>query len=266
MKILIGIVVFIIWIFVSIQWYVCGIKELCKEKTSLNEPIATGNLLFYASGDEPLVNEQTYSLRDSLVSELQLNPNAKLQITGQFYSEEENHTNYSNLGTARANKVQTLLFNDIDSALIVITGTSFKPDKLNDQTLFRAVEFVLLKETLIPEFKFDKLTIYFPFAESKADLPVSLADSLKTLVDNLAKTNSLIIIEGHTDDIGSLGRNLNLGRARAEWIRDLLVSYGADIDKIELKSEGEGKPIENNSTATGRSKNRRVEMSTKPLN
>ncbi len=44
MRILIGIVAFIIWTFVSIQWYVCGIKELCKDKITYNVPIASENL------------------------------------------------------------------------------------------------------------------------------------------------------------------------------------------------------------------------------
>ncbi len=69
-----------------------------------------------------------------------------------------------------------------------------------------------------------------------------------------------IIITGHTDSTGSEGHNMKLSLKRAESVRDYLVGLGIDPKKLEVKGEGEAKPLADNSTAEGRAKNRRVEV------
>lgn len=69
-----------------------------------------------------------------------------------------------------------------------------------------------------------------------------------------------IVIAGHTDNVGSEQYNLNLGRRRAESVRDILVKYGAASDRFEIESYGKSKPIADNDTDEGRSRNRRVEF------
>jgi outer membrane protein OmpA-like peptidoglycan-associated protein len=242
---------------------VCGIKELCKDEKVVNEAPVSGNLLFYVSDDIPLVNEESYKLRDSLINELQSYPDSKIKIIGQFYSEEKNNTKYPDLGIARGNKVATLLFNT-DSTLLTIESAIFEIDELNNQKLFRAVEFELLKINPLPsKFTIDKITIYFPYAMSDANLKESKLDSLKIFADEVKKSKSMLILSGHTDNKGTETYNLELGQMRAEWTKKLLLSYGVDSELVELESYGENKPVANNTSSKGRSKNRRVDITVK---
>jgi outer membrane protein OmpA-like peptidoglycan-associated protein len=68
-------------------------------------------------------------------------------------------------------------------------------------------------------------------------------------------------IEGHTDAIGSEEYNLRLSQSRAESVRDYLGQAGIPAGRI-IATRGLGKshPIADNTTATGRQVNRRVEI------
>jgi outer membrane protein OmpA-like peptidoglycan-associated protein len=67
-------------------------------------------------------------------------------------------------------------------------------------------------------------------------------------------------VEGHTDNRGAAGHNLDLSRRRAASVMKWLTDHG--IDKARLSSKGLGmqKPIDDNSTDAGRQNNRRVEF------
>ncbi len=69
-----------------------------------------------------------------------------------------------------------------------------------------------------------------------------------------------VLIEGHTDSIGSREVNLNLSKRRARAVEQYLVSKG--IAQKRLRSEGFGfdRPIATNDTPLGRAKNRRTEF------
>jgi OOP family OmpA-OmpF porin len=70
----------------------------------------------------------------------------------------------------------------------------------------------------------------------------------------------LVTIAGHTDAKGTDAYNMDLGKRRAEAVRDLLVKYGAPAEKLKVESFGKTKPIAENDTEEGRAKNRRVEF------
>jgi OmpA-OmpF porin, OOP family len=69
-----------------------------------------------------------------------------------------------------------------------------------------------------------------------------------------------VLIEGHTDDIGSDSLNLSLSQRRAQSVMDYLVSKGIDAQRLRAKGFGEMRPIAPNTNALGRAKNRRVEF------
>ena len=69
-----------------------------------------------------------------------------------------------------------------------------------------------------------------------------------------------IQVSGHTDNIGDEDANMILSKKRAESIKRLLAAQGIDENRIITEFFGESKPIEDNSTAAGRQKNRRVEF------
>ena len=73
-----------------------------------------------------------------------------------------------------------------------------------------------------------------------------------------------ISIEGHTDNAGDPAANKKLSTDRAKSVMDALITKG--IDKARLSSVGWGqeKPVADNRTDEGRTKNRRVEIVKKP--
>ncbi len=67
-------------------------------------------------------------------------------------------------------------------------------------------------------------------------------------------------IAGHTDNVGSPHSNLNLSQRRADAIIEWLEGKGVDRERLIAKGYGDSKPIADNSTETGRRKNRRTEV------
>ena len=67
-------------------------------------------------------------------------------------------------------------------------------------------------------------------------------------------------VEGHTDSTGSDKINTKLSQARADAVRDYLVSEGFPADMITSKGFGSANPIGDNKTRKGRQQNRRVEI------
>ena len=71
------------------------------------------------------------------------------------------------------------------------------------------------------------------------------------------------IIEGHTDSLGSHITNNRLSTARANAVRDYLVSNGIDSARLTAIGYGEKRPKFSNETKGGRDQNRRVEVKLK---
>lgn len=69
-----------------------------------------------------------------------------------------------------------------------------------------------------------------------------------------------IIIEGHTDSIGTDEYNQKLSERRAKAVFDYFVSRGISPERMKTVGFGESQPKADNSTAEGRAINRRVEL------
>jgi outer membrane protein OmpA-like peptidoglycan-associated protein len=68
-----------------------------------------------------------------------------------------------------------------------------------------------------------------------------------------------MVIEGHTDSVGSDEYNQRLSRLRAETLKELLsAELGLNPENVQALGYGESKPIATNDTSKGRQKNRRV--------
>ena len=70
-----------------------------------------------------------------------------------------------------------------------------------------------------------------------------------------------IRIEGHTDDTGPATVNLRVSRERAEAVANYLQSRGVASSQLIAKGYGSTQPIADNSTESGRARNRRIEIS-----
>jgi outer membrane protein OmpA-like peptidoglycan-associated protein len=104
-----------------------------------------------------------------------------------------------------------------------------------------------------------KQAIFFQTAKSVI-MPKSfgLLDEVVAVLS--ARPNMRVRIEGHTDSRGTRPYNLRLSQARAESVKAYLVGKGISSDRMEAKGYGPDQPIDNNRTAAGRERNRRVEF------
>ncbi|MBQ1782270.1 MAG: OmpA family protein [Gammaproteobacteria bacterium] len=69
-----------------------------------------------------------------------------------------------------------------------------------------------------------------------------------------------VMIEGHTDSVGSESSNISLSQRRAEAVRDFLISQGIAANRVVATGKGESWPVAGNDTSSGRQQNRRVEV------
>jgi OOP family OmpA-OmpF porin len=84
-----------------------------------------------------------------------------------------------------------------------------------------------------------------------------LDEVIKILKDN---PDMVIAIDGHTDNVGNDQFNQNLSENRATAVKQYFISKGIDESRITSAGHGKTMPIADNKTASGRQKNRRVEM------
>jgi len=75
---------------------------------------------------------------------------------------------------------------------------------------------------------------------------------------------AIILIEGHTDNVGSDKSNKNLSKIRAQNIYKLLLNKGISAKNLRCKYFGSKRPKTNNLNAKNRQLNRRVEISIIP--
>jgi outer membrane protein OmpA-like peptidoglycan-associated protein len=76
--------------------------------------------------------------------------------------------------------------------------------------------------------------------------------------------NTLVRVEGHTDNKGTDAYNMDLSNRRALAVKNLLVQRGIADSRIEAVGYGETLPVATNDTEAGRQRNRRVEIKIAP--
>lgn len=105
----------------------------------------------------------------------------------------------------------------------------------------------------------DRLALYFEFNEGQLS---TRAKRQLDIIAALLRTNisKRLTLSGHADAIGSDGYNTALSLARAESVRDYLISKGLLPMQIKLLAYGESMPRGDNETDEGRRANRRTEI------
>jgi len=100
---------------------------------------------------------------------------------------------------------------------------------------------------------------FFDFA--KHDLKPEAKAKMDDLVGKTAGVNlEVIIAVGHTDSTGDQALNQKLSVARADAVKNYLVSKGIEKNRVYTEGKGAAQPVADNKTNEGRAKNRRVEI------
>jgi outer membrane protein OmpA-like peptidoglycan-associated protein len=99
------------------------------------------------------------------------------------------------------------------------------------------------------------------FATGTAELRSGATSNLDQLVTFLGNyPTRTVMIEGHTDNVGSGSSNQLLSERRADSVRSHLVRRGIDAGRLTTSGAGESTPVASNDSAAGRQQNRRVEV------
>lgn len=113
-----------------------------------------------------------------------------------------------------------------------------------------------------------KLIYTVTLSNDKVRFPVNkaeISDEAKAMIDEavgpLVKENRGVWfeIEGHTDNTGDAAYNFKLGEERAMAVRDYIAkTHGIALNRLNVISYGEEKPVAENKTRDDRAQNRRV--------
>lgn len=100
------------------------------------------------------------------------------------------------------------------------------------------------------------VSVRFALGSTQVDLP---ADAATALAD-AAKAAPLVVLRGRTDGSRDSLADSRLARERAAAVRDVLVAAGVDPARIRATYQPVGDSVADNTTASGRALNRRVEI------
>ena len=281
MRLLFGLLLFSLWASFARYYYVCKIKHMCEpiemvetgpdrlQNLSLqygdNNILQDYNQFYFKQGiDQPTLDSSNIAFLEGIVSYMIDNEDTKLKITGRYLESEKDIPvgSFDNLGIARASAIeQELLAMGIPDDRISLDYALVTDDELTEPIIFEILESTN-DDLADVQFTFTNMTFTesnFKF-DSDEFIPkesfIFYADSLKTYFD-LNPEKSLTII-GHTDKIGKQSYNKTLGLDRAKSAKKYLEENIGVESEINVASMGEKKPMANNNTEAGRSRNRRV--------
>ena len=235
------------------------------DKANLDFNISKFSILQPVSGvvDNGIAKVRTYLNEDS-------NTGKSIDITGYYYTDEENNSAFPNLGLARANTTKNYFvskgippsrintYGELNEALVpdgnIYRGpVSFgirTPSNDNDQSQTLA--------DLKARINANPLILHFNTAKASISLSIEQRQKVSDINRYLDKVpGSTISITGHTDNIGDPAGHMPLGLNRANFAKEYFVKNGLSEAKINTASKGDKKPVADNRTLEGRAKNRR---------
>ena len=104
------------------------------------------------------------------------------------------------------------------------------------------------------------------FKTGVSDLNPSFFNVLNSVALVLKEYNkTMIVVAGHTDNVGSTQSNQTLSEQRASSVATYLSSQGISADRLSAVGYGESRPVASNDNEAGRAQNRRVELTLQPI-
>lgn len=104
------------------------------------------------------------------------------------------------------------------------------------------------------------------FDINSANIQSGFRRSLDTMAEIISEYDKTAVhVIGHTDSTGSQSYNQQLSEKRATAVSRYLSRTGVERSRMRYSGRGENNPIDVNSTSSGRSRNRRVEIYLKSI-
>jgi OOP family OmpA-OmpF porin len=100
------------------------------------------------------------------------------------------------------------------------------------------------------------------FANNGAELSSEGSEAIKAVAQQLKayQGDYSLVVGGHTSSLGSKAHNKALSLRRAESVAMVLIDSGIPASKVYTEGFGPDKPVADNKTREGQSRNRRVEI------
>jgi outer membrane protein OmpA-like peptidoglycan-associated protein len=160
----------------------------------------------------------------------------------------------------------SVIMNNFSSQLTNLYALRYRTDKpaipdsidisvineLRQELTRKTIPIVELGRKLIIE------NMLYPTGKSELPVVVQELEVLNEFMNN--RPNVVVMIEGHTDGIGSDMTNDRLSLQRAESVKKYLTLKGINPNRIKTKGYGKRRPIASNLTEFGRKLNRRTEI------
>ncbi|HSX85069.1 MAG TPA: OmpA family protein, partial [Cellvibrio sp.] len=100
------------------------------------------------------------------------------------------------------------------------------------------------------------------FDTGKAEVKAESKPTLDAIAELLKRNPDLLLyVVGHTDDTGDGDANLSLSKQRADSVVAVLIKdYQVSASRLQAQGVGPYAPAGNNTSDSGKQKNRRVEL------
>jgi outer membrane protein OmpA-like peptidoglycan-associated protein len=99
------------------------------------------------------------------------------------------------------------------------------------------------------------------FESGSSNLTAEARNVLRTVANQLLVAENIRLrIVGYTDNTGNAQFNRRLSQDRADAVKNFLVSNGIQANRLLTEGRGADQPIADNSTDSGRARNRRIEF------
>ena len=150
-----------------------------------------------------------------------------------------------------------------------LTGNPAAIDQLAKDIFYTVEAREILQEVVeveaaavVPEvIELDTITFAFDQYELTPEAKMGLDENLERLS---SQPDLSIVIQGHTDSIGTEDYNQKLSEQRAQVVHEYFISKGVSPERMQTVGYGESRPAADNSSAQGRALNRRTEISPVP--
>ncbi len=259
------------------------IEKIVENGVRNKEAFVLDNIRF--KFDQDKLTEESKLILDRVASVLKRFPNEKIEILGHTDNIGDDLYNLD-LSKRRAISVKNyLIAKGVNGENLYTAGCGERKPIASNETpagraINRRIEFSIYdgKTSGCPEFETpserngaqlekaiqdnDQFILEGVFFNNDSD--IITPDSKEILISavQILKNHPEVNIEihGHTDSNGDAEYNKDLSLRRAISVKNFLISKGISANRITTFGHGEELPIEDNGTAYGRARNRRIEF------